>query len=39
MTDEVLAEIGADCVPCIRMFNKIDYLQDADAQTERRQAK
>lgn len=35
VTDKVLAEIGADTVPRIRVFNKIDYLQDADAQTER----
>jgi len=31
----VLAEIGADTVPRIRVFNKIDYLEDAAAQTER----
>ena len=35
VTDKVLAEIGADCVPRIRVFNKIDYLDDAIAQTER----
>jgi GTP-binding protein HflX len=35
VTDKVLAEIGADTVPRIRVFNKIDYLQDADAQAER----
>jgi len=35
VTDKVLAEIGADSVPRIRVFNKIDYLQDADAQMER----
>ncbi|MEH6557317.1 MAG: GTPase HflX [Oceanicoccus sp.] len=35
VTDKVLAEIGADSVPRIRVFNKIDYLDDAVAQTER----
>jgi GTP-binding protein HflX len=35
VTDKVLAEIGADSVPRIRVFNKIDYLNDAVAQTER----
>jgi GTP-binding protein HflX len=35
VTDKVLAEIGADTVPRIRVFNKIDYLLDADAQAER----
>jgi len=35
VTDKVLAEIGADSVPRIRVFNKIDYLEDAAAQTER----
>jgi len=35
VTDKVLAEIGADSVPRIRVFNKIDYLEDATAQTER----
>ena len=35
VTDKVLAEIGADSVPSIRVFNKIDYLDDAVAQTER----
>jgi len=35
VTDRVLAEIGADSVPRIRVFNKIDYLDDAVAQTER----
>jgi GTP-binding protein HflX len=29
VTDKVLAEIGADSVPRIRVFNKIDYLEDA----------
>jgi len=35
VTDKVLAEIGADSVPRIRVFNKIDYLADAVAQQER----
>ncbi|PCI70638.1 MAG: GTPase HflX [Piscirickettsiaceae bacterium] len=35
VTDKVLAEIGADSVSSIRVFNKIDYLDDAAAQTER----
>ncbi|HCS65397.1 MAG TPA: GTPase HflX [Cellvibrio sp.] len=35
VTDKVLAEIGADTVPRIRVFNKIDYLPGADAQAER----
>ncbi len=35
VTDKVLAEIGADIVPRIRVFNKIDYLMDAAAQAER----
>jgi GTP-binding protein HflX len=35
VTDKVLAEIGADSVPRIRVFNKIDCLGDAVAQTER----
>jgi GTP-binding protein HflX len=35
VTDKVLAEIGADSVPRIRVFNKIDYLEDAVAQQER----
>lgn len=35
VTDKVLAEIGADTVPRIRLFNKIDYLNDAAAQAER----
>ena len=34
VTDKVLAEIGADRVPCIRVFNKIDYLNDKLAETE-----
>jgi GTP-binding protein HflX len=35
VTDKVLAEIGADSVPSIRVFNKIDYLDSVVAQTER----
>ena len=35
VTDKVLAEIGADTVPRIRVFNKIDYLLDAASQEER----
>ena len=35
VTDKVLAEIGADSVPSIRVFNKIDYLDNAEAQAER----
>ena len=35
VTDKVLAEIGADTVPRIRVFNKIDYLMDSAAQAER----
>ncbi len=35
VTDKVLAEIGADTVPRIRVFNKIDYLSDAAAQEAR----
>lgn len=35
VTDKVLAEIGADSVPRIRVFNKIDYLDDPLAQAER----
>lgn len=35
VTDKVLAEIGADSVPRIRVFNKIDYLGDAVLQAER----
>ncbi|MDB2705072.1 GTPase HflX [Pseudomonadota bacterium] len=35
VTDKVLAEIGADNVPSIRVFNKIDYLEDPVAQAER----
>jgi GTP-binding protein HflX len=35
VTDKVLTEIGADSVPSIRVFNKIDYLDNAEEQTER----
>lgn len=35
VTDKVLADIGADIVPRIRVFNKIDYLDDGVAQEER----
>ena len=31
VTDEVLQEIGADDVPRIRVFNKIDHVGDAAA--------
>lgn len=34
VTDEVLAEIGADTVPRIRVFNKLDHVGDAAAQVE-----
>ncbi|HSH54737.1 MAG TPA: GTPase HflX [Methylotenera sp.] len=34
VTDEVLEEIGANIVPRIRVFNKIDYVGDATAQAE-----
>ena len=34
VTNEVLEEIGADVVPRLRIFNKIDYVGDAAAQTE-----
>ncbi|TXI44885.1 GTPase HflX [Methylophilus sp.] len=34
VTDQVLAEIDADVVPRIRVFNKIDYVGDAVAQAE-----
>ena len=34
VTDKVLAEIGADVVPRIRVFNKIDHVGDAEAQAE-----
>jgi GTP-binding protein HflX len=35
VTDKVLAEIGADNVQRIRVFNKIDYLEDKVARAER----
>jgi len=35
VTDKVLAEIGAQAVPRIRVFNKIDHVGDAAAQAER----
>lgn len=34
VTDKVLEEIEADDVPRIRVFNKIDYVGDATAQSE-----
>jgi GTP-binding protein HflX len=34
-TDDVLNEIGAQVVPRIRIFNKIDHVGDAEAQAER----
>ena len=34
VTDRVLEEIGADTVPRLRIFNKIDHVGDADAQAE-----
>jgi GTP-binding protein HflX len=34
VTDHVLAEIGADTVPRLRIFNKIDHVGDAAAQAE-----
>jgi GTP-binding protein HflX len=34
VTDEVLAEIGADSVPRLRIFNKIDFVGNAAAQAE-----
>jgi len=34
VTNEVLEEIGADVVPRLRIFNKIDYVGDAAAQAE-----
>jgi len=34
VTDAVLAEIGADVLPRIRVFNKIDHVGDAAAQAE-----
>ncbi len=38
VTDKVLAEIGAQKVPRIRVFNKIDHVGDAAAQAEREAA-
>jgi GTP-binding protein HflX len=38
VTDEVLAEIGAQDVPRLRVFNKIDHVGDAAAQTGREAA-
>jgi GTP-binding protein HflX len=38
VTDEVLEEIGANVVPRIRVFNKIDFVGDATAQAEREAA-
>ena len=35
VTDEVLEDIGANIVPRIRIFNKIDFVGDAAAQAER----
>jgi len=35
VTDKVLAEISADAVPRLRVFNKIDHVGDAAAQAER----
>ena len=35
VTDAVLKDIEADEVPRIRVFNKIDFVGDAQAQTER----
>lgn len=35
VTDKVLAEIGAQDVPRIRIFNKIDHVGDATAQADR----
>ena len=34
VTDSVLAEIGADAVPRLRVFNKIDHVGDAAAQAD-----
>ncbi len=34
VTDQVLEEIGADVVPRMRVFNKIDYVGDATAQAK-----
>jgi GTP-binding protein HflX len=38
VTNEVLEEIGANDVPRIRIFNKIDHVGDATAQAEREAA-
>jgi len=38
VTDEVLEEIGANVVPRIRVFNKIDHVGDVAAQAEREAA-
>lgn len=38
VTDQVLAEIGADVLPRLRVFNKIDHVGDAQAQAEREAA-
>ena len=38
VTDRVLEEIGANVVPRIRVFNKIDHVGDATAQAEREAA-
>lgn len=38
VTDKVLEEIGADIVPRIRVFNKIDYVGDLAVQVEREAA-
>src|SRR5262245_34457717 len=38
VTEEVLAEIGAEDVPRLRVFNKIDRVGDAAAQREREAA-
>ncbi len=38
VTDGVLEEIGANVVPRIRVFNKIDHVGDAAAQAEREAA-
>jgi GTP-binding protein HflX len=35
VTDRVLEEIGANVVPRLRVFNKIDFVGDAAAQAER----
>jgi len=34
VTDRVLEEIGADDLPRLRIFNKIDHVGDAEAQAE-----